>query len=248
MKVCREENRGGKSAMKKLYSLGIATLLALALVGCGDEDWDDHHDHHDHDVVTPNVLDILSYPALDGDITKNLTTGVISPPTTAANTGSVFAGIEVNQTGVPISEYRGFLVFPLGRLPANASIQYASISIFLNNVSFGATSTAPLPFLLDSIDTILFPPPIAGDDFNVAFRMSRSVNFFGTDAGTFVEINVTNLLADALRGRLPDFEVRFLFDEARFLNDTTTARGRIEIDDSSTSTSRAPLLHVEYFY
>ncbi len=234
--------------MKKLCSLGLATFLALALVGCGEEDWDDHYDHHDHDVVAPTVLDILSYSTLDGDIMKNLTTGVIGSPTSAANTGGVFAGIEVNQSGVPISEYRGFLIFPLGRLPANASIQYASISVFLKNVSFGTTSTASIPFLLDSIDTILFPPPIESSDFSAAFRTSRSVSFFGTDTGAFVEINVTSLLADALRGRLPDFEVRFLFDEARFLNDTTTARGRIEIDDSSTSTSRAPLLHVEYFY
>ncbi len=233
--------------MKKLCSLGIAALLMLAQVSCGDEDWEDHHDHHDHDTVPPAVLEILSYSTLDGDIMKNLTTGVIGPPTTAANTGAVHAGIEVNQTGVLISEYRGFLIFPLGRLPANASIQYASISIFLNNVSFGTTSTAPIPFLLDSIDTVLFPPPLDSGDFNAAFRTSRSVSFFGTDTGTFVEINVTSLLADALRGRLPDFEVRFLFDEARFLNDMTTTRGRLEIDDSSTNTSRAPLLHVEYF-
>ncbi len=129
--------------MNKLCSLGIAGLLTLALVGCGDEDWDDHYDHHDHDVVTPKVLDTLSYSTLDGDIMKNLTTGGIGPPTTAANTGGVFAGIEVNQTGVPVSEYRGFLIFPLGRLPANASIQYASISIFLTT----SLSERTLPLL-----------------------------------------------------------------------------------------------------
>jgi len=231
--------------MKKLYSLVIATLLALALVGCGDED---HHDyHHDDVVVTPTIFEILSAPTLDGDITKNLTTGVIGPPTTATNTGSVFAGVEVNQAGVSISESRGFLIFPLGRLPANASIQFASISIFVNNVSFVTSPTAPIPFLLDSVDTILFPPPLASSDFNEAFRTSRSVNFFGTDAGTFVEINVTNLLADAQRGLLPDFEVRLLFDQVGFSKDPTTTRGRIEIDDSPSSSSRAPLLRVEYF-
>ena len=223
--------------MRKLYSPGIAVLLILALAGCGG----------DHTTVAPNVLEVLSDPTVDGDIKKDLATLIIGPPTTAANTGGVFAGIEVNPTGVPISEYRGFLIFPLGRLPANASIQFASISIFLNNVSFGTTSTAPIPFLLDSIDTILFPPPLASSAFDEAFRTSRSVNFFGTDAGTFVEINVTNLLVDAQRALLPDFEVRFLFDQDLFATNPATTRGLIEIDDSPNSSSRAPLLHVEYF-
>ncbi len=225
--------------MRKSYSLKFAVLLILALAGCGGD--------HTTVVVAPNVLEVLSDPTVDGDITQTLPNGPIGAPTVASNTGGVFAGIQVNLAGVPISESRGFLIFPLGRLPANASIQFASISIFLNNVSFGTTSTAPVPFLLDSIDTVLFPPPIESGDFNAAFRTSRSVSFFGTDTGTFVEINVTSLLADAQRALLPDFEVRFLFDEARFLSDLTTTRGRIEIDDSPTSTSRAPLLHVEYF-
>jgi hypothetical protein len=225
--------------MRKLYSLRIAVLFILALAGCGEE--------RTTVVVAPNVLEILSDPTLDGDITRNLTTGVIGAPTVAANTGSVQAGINVNPTGVSISESRGFLIFPLGRLPANASIQYASISIFVNNVSTGPTSTAPIPFLLDSIDTILFPPPIESSDFNAAFRTSRSVSFFGTDTGTFVEINVTNLLADAQRGRLPDFEVRLLFDQGGFSSDPTTTRGLIQIDDSPASIARAPLLYVEYF-
>jgi hypothetical protein len=226
--------------MRKLYSLRIAILLILALAGCGGGG-------STTVVMAPNILEVLSDPTVDGDIKMDIATGVIGPPTTAVNTGGVFAGIEVNPTGAPISEYRGFLIFPLGRLPAKASIQFASISIFLNNVVFGTTSTAPVPFLLDSIDTVLFPPPIESGDFNAAFRMSRSVSFFGTDTGTFVEINVTNLLADAQRALLPDFEVRVLFDQVGFTNDPTATRGLIEIDDRATNTSRAPLLYVEYF-
>ncbi len=111
----------------------------------------------------------------------------------------------------------------------------------------GVSLTTPIPFLLDSIDTILFPPPLAGSAFDEAFRTSRSVNFFGTDAGTFVEINVTNLLVDAQRALLPDFEVRFLYDQGLFATNPATTRGLIEIDDSPNSSSRAPLLHVEYF-
>jgi hypothetical protein len=231
--------------MKKLCSLGIATLLALALVGCGDED---HHDHHDHVVVTPSVFDILSDPTLDGEITKDVATGIIGVPTVATNTMSVLAGIDVDPvTGVSVSESRGFLIFPLAALPSNASIQFASLTVFVNSVSFVTSSTAPIPFLLDSIDTILFPPPIVSRDFDSRFRTSRSLSFFGGDAGNFVEIDVTSLLTDAQAQLLPQFEVRILFDEARFQHDLTTTRGLIEMDDRATDTSRAPLLHVEFF-
>jgi len=212
------------------------------MVGCG------HEDHHDRVVVPPTVVEIFSDPTLDGDIKKDLATGTIDAPTVATNTGNVLAGIDVNPaTGVFISESRGFLIFPLAALPSNASIQFASVTVFVNNVSFGTSSTAPIPFLLDSIDTILFPPPIVSSDFDSAFRTSRSLSFFGRDAGTFVEINVTSLLADAQARLLPQFEVRFLFDQARFLNDPTTTPGLIEIDDRATNTSRAPFLHVEFF-
>ena len=228
--------------MKKRCSLVIATLLVLALMGCG------HEDHHDHVVVAPTVAEIFSDPTLDGDLTKDLATGLIGAPTVASNTGNVLAGIDVSPvTGVPISESRGFLIFPLAPLPSNASIQFASITVFVNNVSFVTSSTAPIPFLLDSIDTVAFPPPIVSGDFDSAFLMSRSLSFFGRDAGTFVEINVTSLLADAQTRLLPQFEVRFLFDQSQFLNDPTTTQGLIEIDDKATNTSRAPNLHVEFF-
>ena len=54
-------------------------------------------------------------------------------------------------------------------------------------------------------------------------------------------------MADAQARLLPEFEVRFLFDQDRFLNDLTTTQGLIEIDDRATNTSRAPLLHIEFF-
>lgn len=222
--------------MKKLYFLEVAVLMILMLAGCGGGD-----------SPTPNVVRIFSEPTLDGDITRNLPAGLPGSPTVAANTGSVQAGITVNAARTPISESRGFLIFPLTRLPSNASIQYASISVFINSVSTGPASTTSIPFLLDSIDTIDFLPPIESTDFDAAFRTSRSVSFFGTDTGTFVEINVTSLLADAQRALLPDFEVRLLFDQDRFQNDLRTTRGLIEINDSPTNTSRAPLLRVEYF-
>ena len=230
--------------MKKFVFGAIAVLSTLTLIGCGGGD------HHDVVVVPPppTVVNILSDPTLDGDITLDLTTGGIGAPAVAANTGNVLAGIDVSPvTGSSVSETRGFLIFPLSSIPVNASIRFASITVFVNNVSFVTNSTAPIPFLLDSIDTILFPPPLRSADFDAPFRITKSLSFFGGDAGTFVEINVTSLLADAQAGGFMDFEVRFLFDQPRFQNDPTTTRGLIEIDDRPTNNSRAPVLYVEYF-
>ena len=227
--------------MRRPCPLGMVVLLALAFAGCGGGD-------SGTVVVTPTVLEILSDPTLDGDITQDLATGQIGAPTVATNTGNVLAGIDVNPiTGLSISESRGFLIFPLKALPLDASIHFASITIFVNDVSFVGGDTAPIPFLLDSIDTILFPPPIVSDDFDSAFRRSQGITFFGTDTGNFVEINVTSLLADAQARILPEFEVRLLFDQDRFLKDLTTILGLIEIDDRVTNSSRAPLLRIEFF-
>ena len=226
--------------MKKLCFPAMMALLILSLAGCGGEF-----------VVflgTPIGLEILSDPALDGDITMDLGTGNIGPPTVAATTGNVLAGIDINPgTGVPVAESRGFLIFSMEAIPSHAYIQFASIRVFLNDVSFVTSSTAPIPFLLDSIDTILNPPPIVSDDFNSSFRRSRSLSFFGRDAGNFVEINVTSLLADAQARGLSHFEVRAVFDQDRFLSDPTTTQGLITIDDRTTNSSRAPMLYVEYF-
>jgi hypothetical protein len=224
--------------MKKFVFGAIAVLSILTLIGCGGGD------HHDVVVVTPplTVVNILSDPTLDGDITLD---GSLGPPTVAANTGNVLAGVDVSP--VPIFETRGFLIFPLSSIPVNASIWFASITVFVNNVSFVGNSSAPIPFLLDSIDTILFPPPLRSTDFDAPFRTTKSLSFFGGDAGTFVEIDVTSLLADAQAQGFLDFEVRFLFDQLRYQNDPATTRGFIEIDDRTTNTSQAPLLYVEYF-
>ncbi len=226
--------------MKKLSYLGAAFILLL-IVACGD-------DHHHERFVHPAVVDILSDPTLDGDITLDLTTGGIGAPAIAANNGSVVAGINVSPiSGASLSESRAFLIFRLAELPVNASIQFASITVFIDSVSFVSSPSAPIPFFVDSIDTTLFPPPLRSTDFDAPFRETRTVSFFGRDAGNFVEIDVTSLLIDAQAERLPDFEVRFAFDEDRFQNDRATTRGLIEIDDLITNTSRAPVLHVEFF-
>jgi len=108
-----------------------------------------------------------------------------------------------------------------------------------------------IPFLIDLIDTDLFPAPIVSTDFNVNPYSNRTTYFRGTDAGTFVEIEITRLLQDAIALGLNDFELRFRFDRARFQTDFTTTRAMIEIDDRNDSPAHpradfAPLLHVEF--
>ena len=219
-----------------------ACLFALVVGGCGGD-----NDSGQFITVSNKTVEILSDPNLDGDITLDLASNSLSAPSFAVNTGSVLAGVNLSPTGTPISETRGFLAFPLGALPSNASIQFASISIFIDAVSFATTSTAPIPFLLESMDTISFPVPIVSSDFDSPYRMSESVPFFGRDAGTFVNIDVTSLLVDAQARLLSQFEIRFVFDQATFQSAPRTTRGLIEIDDQPANPSRAPLLRIEYF-
>lgn len=109
----------------------------------------------------------------------------------------------------------------------------------------GPAPEPAIPFRLDSIDTTVFPPPIVSNDFNASSRMSRPIDFFGSDAGFAVPIDVTTLMQDAQSNLLPYFEIRFRFDQARFQADPSTAKALIAFDDSG-AVNTAPLLTVQY--
>ena len=64
------------------------------------------------------------------------------------------------------------------------------------------------------------------------------VDFYPSDVGSFVVIDVTALMDEAQMEELPDLQLRFLLDFSE-------ATGLIEIDDSELET--APLLTVSYF-
>ncbi len=234
--------------MKKLIVM-IWACLALVLAGCEDhhDHDDDHDDHHHHNADTRSVVEISSDRTLDGHITADLGTGALSVPILAPVAGNLRAGIEISSmTGAAISETRAFLVFPLGALPSNSSIQSASVRLFLKKVSFTKSSSDPIPFLLESTDTILFPPPIVSTSFHSPFRANKPFRCLGADTGNFVDIDVTSLLVDAQARMLPYFEVRLSSDQTRFQNDPTTTQGLIEIEAPSMNESRTPLLHVEF--
>ena len=210
--------------MRRLLLLGVAAILALALSGCGDG--------HGRTVF---VAQILSDQPADGDIAFD---PVLQSFTITNGPDTLFFGIDENNPNFP--EYRAFLDFPLDGstgqdvVPANAAIVSATLEVFLNEVSFATV----VPTLLD-----LVPYPVSGlrpQDFNSPPLVFRRLDFFRSDQGNFVAIDVTPLMQEAQRLGLSDFQVRFLLDFS------VSDIGFIGIEDLPQVTITAPLLTVEY--
>jgi hypothetical protein len=72
-------------------------------------------------------------------------------------------------------------------------LDFASITVFLNNISFVIIFPAPIPFLLDSIDKIAFRPPIVSGDFDSAFRTSQSLTGAAPPCGISLEIRLCDI-------------------------------------------------------
>ena len=215
------ENRG-EGPMRRLLHFGVVAILALALSGCGGGD-----------SRTSFVAQIASDQPADGDIAFD---GTIFTITNGLDT--LFFGIDDNDPNFP--EYRAFLDFPLDGstgqdvVPANAAIVSATLKVFLNEVSFATV----VPTLID-----LVPYPVSGlrpQDFNSPPLVFRRLDFFRSDQGNFVAIDVTPLMQEAQRLGLSDFQVRFLLDFS------VSDIGFVGIEDLPQVTITAPLLTVEY--
>jgi hypothetical protein len=236
--------------MKKTVLSLAAAILVLAFSGCGGGG-------DGKVVVVPNAVGILSDQVFDGDITRDSSTGILSLPTSAADTQNVLFGVVFDPlTGGEISETRGFFHFTLTgtQVPVNPDrINFASIIMFVNSVTpVAADRFAQIPLVVDLIDTGQFPAPIVSTDFSI-FSFSSGATFIsGSHAGAFAEFDITPLLKDAVSLGLADFEVRFRFDRERFQTDLTTIPGLVEIEDADDTPGHrrsdfAPLLHVEFF-
>ena len=217
------------------WFLGAVAAAALAFAGCGGSS--------DPAVATTTIL---SEPTVDADVSRDLATGALTPPAVASLTGFVLSGVTfVPPSGPSLADTRGFLYFPLGTVPVGAAVQYAAVNICMLQVTLSdPTRPSGAPFFLDLIDTTVFPPPVQSGDYDVPFLATRTFNFLNTDQGNCVEIEVTTLMQQAQFLVLPSFLVRIGFDEETFVNDTSTTRGIVEIDDSITAT--APLLIVDF--
>ncbi len=213
--------------MKRVIRSAIYACLILILAGCGDDCWDGYY-YYPYPPA-PYVINILSNPALDGYITKDPVTSSLTVIQGMSSTvQSVFAGIDP----VTLAESRGFIDFPSG-VPFNRFIISAVINIFINTIQ---TPNASIPVRIDLVSA---PPPLIGSDFDSASLATVSSTLFQTDAGQYVNIDVTPLLIQAQTLQLTDFQIRIL---------VPTAPGFFEINDS-TGANRgqlAPLLKVTY--
>jgi hypothetical protein len=220
--------------MKQRYGLLLFSFLFVSLMlltGCGG----DHH--HERVVITgpglvgiddstdataplltvtytvppssvPVTVDILSDPTSDGDIafdpyfnTFTVTTG---PP-------EVFFGEDSLNVNLP--EYRAFLTFSLDGItgqpivPSDAVIVSALLDVLIDEVNFASS----IPTFLDLVQYPFRSLSAADFDTPILTPTSyRTLNFFDTDQGNFVSIDVTPLMQEAqVPPVLLDFQVRF---------------------------------------
>ena len=221
----RLKRYNGGSLAGRIVLYAVLVLAVFALNGC----------HNDNAPLPTYDAEIVSDVYADGDIGLALDgTYTVS---SAIDTGSVLAGVDP----VTGEEYRGFLDFPLGGvdgIPLDAVIESATLELYI----IGMSDSLPdeiFPFLIDLVD--FQPPYLVGDDFSRSIQpplLTMPVDFYPSDVGNFVVIDVTELVDEAQFQGLPDLQLRFLLD---FSADS----GLIEIDDADVDT--APLLRITYY-
>jgi hypothetical protein len=222
----------GSDIIRKLLYFGITAILALYITGCGGGGGDSRRTF---------VAEILSDQSVDGDIAFD---NVRNRYFITNSPDSLLFGIDEETLNFP--EFRAFLDFPLDGstngdvVPIDAEILSATLEVFIDEVSFAGT----VPTLLDLVQ---FPiNGLTSADFNSSPLLfpngsdaTLSFNFFSSDRGFFVTIDVTSLMREAQRRGLPDFQVRFLLD---FTSDI----GIVGIQDIPDVSLTAPLLTVRF--
>ena len=155
----------------------------------------------------PVTVRILSDLQSDGDISFDPVTGIYIA---AAGPSEVLFGEDSSVADLP--EYRAFLTFALDgstgqpSVPSGAAIDAADLEVFADQVDFAST----VPTFIDLIQYQFRGLSVA--DFNaslVATASYRTVDFFSSDQGNFVDIDVTALMQAAQAGNLALFQVRF---------------------------------------
>lgn len=213
-----------------VLALFICGIVALG--GCGD----------DHNSPPPLVAPILSDAAYDGDIVRDSVTGELIP--VQGNTESVYVGFDPADG----DEFRAFIDFPLrvnGGVPDNAIIVSATLDLFINSI-LPNPLIGTIPIRIDLVSFI--PPILIGSDFDRTSQpalasMTIAPPISQADFSEHVVIDVTELMVEAQRLGLTEFQLRILRDPG------SPAPGLIEINDT-TGPQRgqlAPFLLVEYF-
>ncbi|MDA8086907.1 MAG: DNRLRE domain-containing protein [Nitrospiraceae bacterium] len=149
--------------------------------------------------VTVNILSDLSS---DGDIAFDPVTNTY---TVTQSPSEVFFGEDSSSADLP--EYRAFLTFPLASIPSDATIDSATLEVFVDEADFAST----IPTFVDMIQ---YPVgALSAADFNASLVTStsyRAIDFFSSDTGNFVDIDVTGLMQEAqVPPALADLQIRF---------------------------------------
>jgi hypothetical protein len=223
--------------MRKSWILGVVGALALSLAGCGGGDdvyvvsgpglvgIDDSSDataplltvtYRVPNDPTQYTAKILSDPVSDGDIAYD---PVLREYSSVQGPLTVQFGIDSFNANLP--EYRAFLTFPLDGfnqptevVPSNAVILSADVEVFVGFLDFASA----VPTFLDLVQ---YPfRDLGGVDqvalaanYNQPYLARRSpFDFFASDAGNFVQIEVTSLMQQAQVLGVIDFQLRFSRD------------------------------------
>jgi hypothetical protein len=214
--------------MKNLLRLCLIAVFMISIAACGGGD--------NPPPRAIFVAEILSDQPADGDIAYD----PFQRSFTITNgPGTLYFGIDDSDRNFP--EYRAFLDFPLDGstgedvVPADAVIVSATLEVFVNEARFATV----IPTLLD---LVLYPVSgLRPQDFNSSPLVFQRLNFFRSDQGMPVAIDVTPLMREAQRLGLSDFQVRLRLDRD-FSN-----IGFVGIEDLPNISITAPLLTVEYY-
>lgn len=214
--------------MRRLLSLGVAAILAIALSACGgggnrnaitgpgfvgiDDSTTDTAP-----LLTVNFVDALgrgtaiiySDPLSDGDIAFDPVNGIFTITTGPA---TLFFGVDSSDGNLP--EYKAFMTFPLDGvtgddiLPLGADIESATVELFITEVSFADTVPTFLDLIQYEFQNLGQNPAL---DFNAPPIDYRTLDFYSKDLGIFVLIDITPLVQTAQDLALLDFQIRLSF-------------------------------------
>jgi hypothetical protein len=208
----------------------IAAALILVLAGCGGGG------DHPPDLTQTQILSDSAY---DGDIEQTSPSTAVVTQGMGPQVQNVFAGID------PVSgdEFRAFLHFPLDTVPGQAHIDSAFLEIYIDDIQ---PTGAVIPV---RVELVSFPQPMVATDFDRTAQpaityTTLSPRLGPSDLNKYVPIDVTDLMRQAQRLGLSDFQVRILQDLGPPVD------GLFSIDDTTGSNrpSFAPLLTVNYYF
>jgi hypothetical protein len=208
----------------------VAAALLVVVAGCvGGDD-------HPPDIIQTQIFSDSGY---DGDIEQTGPDSAVVTQGMGPTVQNVFAGID------PVSgdEFRAFLHFPLDTVPGQAHIDSAFLEIYIDDIQ---PPNAVIPV---RIELVSFEQPMVATDFDrtaqppIAYT-TLSPRLGPSDRGKYVPIDVTDLMDQAQRLGLADFQVRIMQDLG------PPIEGLFTIDDSTGSNrpSLAPLLTVNYYF